>query len=165
VGQDFDGHRAIGTHNGAPFYGPVVTSLTTKGPTTPKQFLSFGNFPFTGTIDYKRKIDVGPVVAQQIRATNAVVVVHGIDYNKNTIYDNVLDRSDLSRRFTNESTAPALCGTLKPEAGANQSASAASTTTYSASLVDAPDNPAWRLPEQDSWQFLCHLGGAVSTTT
>ncbi len=166
VAQDYDGHLAIGTHNGAPFYGPVVTSLTIKGSTSKNQLLNFADFPFTGTINYKRKIDVGPVVAAEIQADNAVVVVHGIDYNKNNIYDNVLDRSDLSRRYTNESTAPALCGSLvAKQASGDQKTAAARSTTYSATLVvDGPQNPAWRQPSEDSWQFLCHLGGAVATT-
>ena len=41
-----------------------------------------------------------------------MIIVHGVDYNDNGIYDNVLDRSDLKRSLPGESTAPALCGTL-----------------------------------------------------
>ncbi len=164
VAQDYAGHLAIGTHNGAPFYGPVVTSLTTKGSTSKSQLLNFADFPFSGTIDYKRKIDVGPVVAAEIRADNAVVVIHGIDYNNNNIYDNVLDRSDLSRRFTNESTAPALCGTLvAKKSSADQKTASRGATTYSASLIDAPENPAWEVRAPDSPLFLCHLGGGAAS--
>ncbi len=162
--QRYDGHLAIGTHNGAPFYGPVVTSLTTKGSTSKNQLLNFADFPFTGTIDYKRKIDVGPVVAAEIRADNAVVVVHGIDYNGNNIYDNVLDRSDLNRRFTNESTAPAVCGSLVAKKSGDQTTAAVRSETYTASLVDAPENPAWQPIGDDPRQFLCHLGGVTTTT-
>jgi hypothetical protein len=162
--QKYDGHLAIGVHNGAPFYGPVVTSLTTKGSTSKNQLLNFADFPFTGTIDYKRKIDVGPVVAAEIRADNAVVVVHGIDYNGNNIYDNVLDRSDLNRRFTNESTAPAVCGSLVAKKSGDQTTAVVRSETYSASLVDAPENPAWQPTGDDPRQFLCHLGGGTTTT-
>ncbi len=53
---------------------------------------------------------VTPIVASYLRKNNAVVVVHGIDYNKNGVYDGVLERSDIDRSLTGESTAPALCG-------------------------------------------------------
>ena len=66
-------------------------------------------------IRYTRRIDVGKVVAATIRHDNAVVVVHGIDYNGNGIYDySALDRSDLKRSLPGEMTAPALCGPLVP---------------------------------------------------
>ena len=41
-----------------------------------------------------------------------MIVVHGIDYNANGIYDNVLDRSELNSALPGEATAPALCGPL-----------------------------------------------------
>ncbi len=58
--------------------------------------------------------------------------MHGIDYNGNGIYDNVLDRSELDNALPGEATAPALCGPIA-------SARTASTTTgtrgvYAASL-------------------------------
>jgi hypothetical protein len=42
-----------------------------------------------------------------------VLVVHGIDYNHNGLYDGTLDRSDLNRSIPGEATAPGLCGPLK----------------------------------------------------
>ena len=50
--------------------------------------------------------------ANAIRNGNAVVVIHGIDYNHNGVYDNVLDRSDVDNSVPQEQTAPALCGTV-----------------------------------------------------
>ncbi len=41
-----------------------------------------------------------------------MIVVHGIDYNGNGVYDNVLDRSELNNALPGEATAPALCGPL-----------------------------------------------------
>ena len=55
---------------------------------------------------------VPKAAAKAIRNGNAVVVVHGIDYNHNGKYDNVLNRSELDGAFPQEATAPALCGTL-----------------------------------------------------
>ena len=59
-------------------------------------------------------------------------MVHGIDYNGNGIYDNVLDRSELNNALPGEATAPALCG---PVSGAQTAAtSAGSGSVYTASL-------------------------------
>jgi serine/threonine protein kinase len=107
-----NGHRTIATLDGGPFYGSPVAALTLRGDTSSKSILAFNRFPKTGTIRYTRKIRVGPVVASYIREDNAVVIVHGIDYNHNGIYDGTLDRSDLNRSLPGESTAPALCGPL-----------------------------------------------------
>jgi Protein kinase domain len=176
VGKKYNGHLAIGAKAGGPFYGPVVTSLTTSGSTSKSKFLDFGAFPSTGLINYKRTIRLNPVVAASVRNDNAVIVVHGIDYNGNSVYDNVLDRSDEDRSFTNESTAPALCGSLvakKSGSGDNKSASAGPTTYY-ASLVNAPDNPGWRVPaaeqaqpsqQQHSAGWICPLHEAPGQLT
>jgi protein kinase-like protein len=108
-----NGHRSIATLAGVPFYGKPVTSLTLRGDTSSKSILAFNRFPKTGEIRYSRKIKVGPVVASYIRENNAVLVVHGIDYNHNGLYDGTLDRSDLNRSIPGEATAPGLCGPLK----------------------------------------------------
>jgi hypothetical protein len=108
-----NGHLAISTTDGIHFYGPPVTSLTTSGDTSPKSIVDFSRYPTTGAITYTRQITIPAPVAQFIRAGNAVIVVHGIDYNGNGIYDNVLDRSELNPALPGEATAPALCGTLQ----------------------------------------------------
>ncbi len=107
-----NGHLSISTSNGIRFYGPPEVALTTSGDTSRKSIIDFSRFPTAGDIRYKRTITLPAGIAGAIRAGNAVIIVHGIDYNGNGIYDNVLDRSDLKRSLPGESTAPALCGTL-----------------------------------------------------
>jgi hypothetical protein len=107
-----NGNRTISTTDGIRYYGYTAVSLTQYGDTSPRSIIDFTRYPTTGTISYQRTIAISPKVASEIRRNNAVVVIHGIDYNGNGIYDNVLDRSDLSNALTGESTAPALCGTL-----------------------------------------------------
>jgi hypothetical protein len=124
-----NGHRSIATLAGVPFYGKPVTSLTLRGDTSSKSILAFNRFPKTGEIRYSRKIKVGPVVASYIRENNAVLVVHGIDYNHNGLYDGTLDRSDLNRSIPGEATAPGLCGPLKGAAA--KKAAAKSKTSKS----------------------------------
>ena len=108
-----NGHLAISTLDGVPFYGPPVTALTTTGDTSAKSILAFTRFPSGSDIHYtRRQIKVSSVVAANIRKDDAVVIVHGIDYDHDGTYGNVLDRSDLNRKLPGEITAPALCGKL-----------------------------------------------------
>ena len=71
---------------------------------------------------------------------NAVIIVHGIDYNDNGLYDGVLDRSELNRRLPGESTAPALCGPLLAAGDGT-----AQAHRYVASLAKPADVLACRL--------------------
>ena len=132
-----NGNTSISTTDGIMFYGDAVVSLTTIGDTSPRSIIDFTRYPTVGNIQYKRTIRVSPKVAAEIRRDNAVVVVHGIDYNGNGVYDNVLDRSDLSNSLPGESTAPALCGTLvgaKPTAKAASAGASAGAPVYTASM-------------------------------
>jgi hypothetical protein len=108
-----NGHRSIATHAGVPFYGGAVEALTTRGDTSvPRSIVAFNRYPTGSDVKYRRTITITPIVASYIKKNNAVLVVHGIDYNHNGVYDGVLERSDLDRSLTGESTAPALCGRL-----------------------------------------------------
>ncbi|MDX6701492.1 MAG: hypothetical protein QOF26_1718, partial [Baekduia sp.] len=89
------------------------------------------------------------IVASYIRKNNAVLVIHGIDYNHNGVYDGVLERSDLDRSLTGESTAPALCGPLvaaKQAGGGKKQAQIDSgggaQGVYTATLIPQPSAPA-----------------------
>ena len=107
-----NGHEAISTTDGIRFYGPPQVALTAAGDTSKKSIVDFPRYPTVGNIRYTRKFTVPSGVAGAIRAGNAAVIVHGIDYNHNGIYDNVLDRSELNPGLPGEATAPALCGPL-----------------------------------------------------
>lgn len=107
-----NGHLSISTTDGIDYYGPPVVALTTRGDTSPSSILVFARFPTGGTIRYSRTIDLPPEVAQRIRENNAVVVVHGTDYDHSGIYSGVLERSELNKAYPATATDPALCGTL-----------------------------------------------------
>lgn len=174
-----NGHLAISTGNGIKYYGPPLVSLTLRGDTSARSNLAFPRYPSTGAITYERVVKVPSVVAKLIRANNAVVVIHGIDYDHSGTYDEVLGPSDLASQFTGDSTAPALCGHLvsgqtgasaqssdhkipggqpSPEPIANVQSS--QPTVYSASLSRV------NLAESDEAEFalLCHLAGLVPGT-
>jgi hypothetical protein len=162
-----NGHLSIATGAGVPYYGTAVEALTTRGDTTPaKSLVAFDRYPTTADVRYRRTIKVTPIVASYIRKNNAVLVVHGIDYNHNGVYDGVLERSDLNRSLTGESTAPALCGPLVAEkkAGgkgrkktAQSRAGQAGTRVYTVALAVQPAAPP------DPVALLCRLLPAKET--
>jgi hypothetical protein len=138
--HDHNGHETIATTDGIPFYGPPVVAVTTRGDTSLNSILAFRRFPNTGDIRYKRSFPVSSKVARLIRRDNAVIVIHGIDYNHNGVYDGVLDRSELDRTLPGESTAPGLCGPLVRSASTK--AHASTKDVYVASLA-VQSNGAW----------------------
>ena len=107
-----NGHRAMSTTDGLADYGPIGTSLTTRGDTSPASALAITRFPQVGTYTYVRTIKLSDAVAHAVRTNNAVIVVHGIDYNHNNKYDSVLGVSDLTNTLPMEATSPAICGPL-----------------------------------------------------
>ena len=116
VGQDdANGDFRIETLEGAPAYGPVRVSFTTRGDTSADSLLAVDRFPTApkGHIHYERDIHTGGKVAEGIRDGEAVVVVHGVDYNGNGKYDfNSAGKSDLDPALPAEATDPAACGVL-----------------------------------------------------
>ena len=160
--RSHNGHLAISTTDGIKFYGPPQVSLTSSGDTSPKSIVDFARYPTVGAIKYTRDITVPPGIAAAIRAGNAVIVVHGIDYNDNGIYDDGLDRSELNHNLPGEATAPALCGPLVPTQTADIGTTGRSGgPVYSVSLHRA------QLPVATAgsgYVLLCHLLGIDPTT-
>ena len=127
-----NGHLAIDTNDGINYYGPPVQSLTTSGDTSVASILVFPRYPTGGSIRYSRTITLPPKVVNFIRENDAVIVVHGIDYDGSGIYSGVLDRSDLDKALPATATAPALCGRL---VGAQEVASQGAPAFYTAALA------------------------------
>jgi predicted Ser/Thr protein kinase len=117
----YNGHLAISTTDGLKYYGPMAAALTLSGDTTMNSMLAFSRYPATGNIHYQRTITVTTAAANAIRNGNAVVVVHGIDYDHSGHYDMVLNRSELDSAVSQDATAPALCGTLLNPASVGES--------------------------------------------
>jgi Cu/Zn superoxide dismutase len=117
MAADTNGDRIVSTTEGHHAYGHIVVSLTTRGDTSPASGLAVDRFPATSTVKYERTVTVSAGVAQQIRKNNAVIVVHGIDRNRNGAYDFSVGKSDLDPKLPLEATSPALCGALKVQNG------------------------------------------------
>jgi hypothetical protein len=148
-----NGHRAISTKDGGPYYGHPRVSLTTSGASGPGSILAFSRYPGVGNIRYTRRIKLSPAAARYIRRNNAVVVIHGIDYNENGLYDGVLDRSELNPDVQGETTAPGLCGPIR---GGRSTASAPGGEVFTASLTPSAVAPAAPI------RLLCHLSRPAS---
>lgn len=105
----------INTTDGAPAYGPIVVSLTKTGDTSPASGLAVERFDSAagGKISYERgSIKVSQTVADAVSAGQGVVVIHGVDHDKDGKYSGST-KSDLDPKLPTEATDPALCGALK----------------------------------------------------
>lgn len=128
--DDTNDDGVINTVEGVPAYGPIVVSLTTTGDTTPGSALAVDRFPvssdgsfsyFRTDIRFTRVSGTGysggggtaKQIADSVRAGEGVVVVHGVDYNGNGIYDfEGRGASELDPSLPAEATDPAVCGLL-----------------------------------------------------
>lgn len=141
--DDTNGDGNINTTEGAPAYGDVVVSLTKTGDTSPDSVLAVDRFDTApgGKISYERgSIQVNDEVAQAVADGEAVVVIHGVDYNDNGKYDGKT-KSDLDPKLPTEATDPAICGVLaisqmgSTPAGGIETGSGSTTGTESEGLI------------------------------
>jgi hypothetical protein len=115
VADDTNGDIRLTTLEGAPAYGPVRVSLTTRGDTSAESVLAVDRFPTAarGKVNYARSTTTSKAVARGIRNGKAIVVIHGVDYNHNGKYDfDSAGKSDLNPDLPAEATDPATCGVL-----------------------------------------------------
>lgn len=117
VADDTNRDKRLNVAEGVPAYGPIAKSLTTKGDTSPASGLAVDRFPTAprGSVHYDRNITFGDkAVRKAIRRGEGVVVIHGVDYNNNGMYDfEGAGASELDPTLPAEATDPALCGVLK----------------------------------------------------
>lgn len=108
----------LNTTDGRPAYGPIKTSLTTEGDTSADSGLAVDRFPVASNdsvVTYQRTFEVPEDVAASVKAGDAVIVQHGVDYNGNGEYDfDGGGESELDPSLPTEATDPANCGTLDP---------------------------------------------------
>ena len=115
VSADDNGDFRLTTAEGLPAYGPIKVSLTTRGATGAGSGLAVTRFPTApdGKVHYDRQTRTKKAVARAIRNGEAVVVLHGVDYNANGEYDfKSAGKSELDPNLPAEATDPAACGVL-----------------------------------------------------
>ncbi len=117
--NDMDGDNLVNTTEGDPSYGPILTSFTTEGDTSPDSGLAVDRFPVAnedGTVSYGRTFGVPSDVAQ--RLGEFAIVQHGVDLNGNGVYDEeAAGPSELDPSLPQEATIPANCGRILPVSG------------------------------------------------
>jgi serine/threonine protein kinase len=150
-------HLAISTTDGINYYGPPVQALTTHGDTSVASILTFPRFLSGGNLHYTRTIVLPDSVAAAIRADDAVIVVHGTDYDGTGIYSGVLDASELSKSAPATATAPALCGRLVGVQNADAPGAGSGVgVRYSASLAENTT------VDSLAGVFICHVGASTA---
>jgi hypothetical protein len=116
MARDANNDGRLSTVEGVPSYGPVAISLTTSGDTSPESVLAvdrYDNAP-QGAIGYHRlRIPASPALVKALRNGHGVIVIHGVDYNGNGVYDGEAGQSELNAALPREATDPAACGVLK----------------------------------------------------
>ena len=117
--NDQNGDNLINTTEGEPSYGPILTSFTTEGDTSPESGLAVDRFPVAdenGNLTYGRTFGVPTNVAD--RLGEFAIVQHGVDLNGNGVYDEeAAGPSDLDPSLPQEATIPANCGVIEPVSG------------------------------------------------
>jgi hypothetical protein len=108
--QDTNSDGIISTTEGLPNYGPIGTSLTTMGDSSPAAGTVLTAAPTGATFDYSRTITLDAKTKASVMAGKAVIVVHGLDPAKTGKAG--LAKSDLVPALPLAATSPALCGIL-----------------------------------------------------
>jgi len=108
---DKNADQVVSTTEGAPFYGPIGTTLSTSGDTSPKAGTTLTVAPSGASFDYSRTITLDAKTLASLTAGKAVIVVHGLD--PATLSKKAQgEKSDLVPALPLAATSPALCGTL-----------------------------------------------------
>ncbi|WP_258803208.1 CHRD domain-containing protein [Pseudarthrobacter sp. NS4] len=108
---DKDGDGVINTTEGDPAYGPILTTLSTSGDTSPAAGtdLKLAGQGAAYTVD--RTFELNAETKASLEAGTAVVVVHGLDPATLSPAAQAA-KSDIVPSLPLAATSPALCGTL-----------------------------------------------------
>ncbi len=108
---DKNGDGIVDTVEGQPAYGPIGTTLSTKGDTSAKAGTDIKIAPGGGSTTYNRTIKLDSATLNSVKSGKGVVVVHGLD--PATLSKKAQgEKSNLVPSLPLAATSPALCGTL-----------------------------------------------------
>ncbi|WP_211882143.1 CHRD domain-containing protein [Pseudarthrobacter albicanus] len=111
MSADTDKDGVISTTEGAPSYGPIGTTLSTSGDTSPAAGTDLTLAGMGASYTYQRTFALDAKTSASLKAGTAVVVVHGLD--PATLSEAAQKApSDLVPSLPLAATSPALCGTL-----------------------------------------------------
>lgn len=125
---DKNNDGVVSTPEGAPAYGGIAATLTKTGDTSPGSALDIKRaFGMGGSFSYHRTFTIDAATVAQIKADNAVIVVHGLDPATLSAKAQKEDSSPLTKALPLAATAPALCGALNPTQMSGMPSGAAAT--------------------------------------
>jgi hypothetical protein len=101
----------ISTTEGAPSYGPILTTLSVTGGTTPASGTNIKIAPSGASYSYNRTITLDEATLAAIHGHTAVIVVHGLD-PATAAPAAATKKSELVPSLPLAATSPALCGVL-----------------------------------------------------
>ena len=108
---DKNGDGVVSTTEGAPSYGGIGTTLSTKGDTSPAAGTNIKIAPAGPSTNYHRTIRLDSKTLASLKDDSAVFVVHGLD--PATLSKKAQgEKSDLVPSLPLAATSPALCGAL-----------------------------------------------------
>ena len=111
TGLDKNKDGVISTTEGAPAYGPIVTTLHKTGDTSPAAGTNIKTAPSGASYSYSRTIKLSAASVAALKGGTAVIVVHGLD--PATLSKKAqAAKSDLVPSLPLAATSPALCGKL-----------------------------------------------------
>ncbi len=111
MSADKNGDGVVSTTEGAPAYGGIGTTLSTKGDTSPKAGTDIKIAPGGGSTSYSRTIRLSSATVSSLKNGTGVVVVHGLDPATLSAKAQK-EKSDLVPSLPLAATSPALCGVL-----------------------------------------------------
>lgn len=108
---DENGDGIVDTVEGQPSYGPIGTTLSVSGDTSPAAGTNIQIAPGGSSVDYNRTITLSEDTLDELAAGTGVIVVHGLD--PATLSDEAANaKSNLVPELPLAATSPALCGAL-----------------------------------------------------
>jgi hypothetical protein len=116
---DKDGDGVVNTTEGEPSYGPIGTTLSTSGDTSPAAGTNLEVALAGASANYSRTFELNADTMASVQDGTAVIVVHGLD--PATLSQEAQEApSDLVPSLPLAATSPALCGplTAMPAGGA-----------------------------------------------
>lgn len=130
---DKNGDGVISTTEGAPQYGPIGTTLSESGDTSPAAGTNLKVAPTGASTNYSRTITLDAKTLNSVKNGKAVIVVHGLD--PATLSKKAQgEKSDLVPALPLAATSPALCGALSAMPSGGPATGAGSTGGGSADL-------------------------------
>ncbi|MGI8761695.1 MAG: hypothetical protein ACR2LF_10475 [Jatrophihabitantaceae bacterium] len=108
---DKNGDGVVSTTEGQPAYGPILTTLSTTGDTSPKAATTLTVAPSGASTHYQRTITLDSSTMSALTSGKAVVVVHGLDPSTLSAKAQA-EKSDIVPALPLAATSPALCGVL-----------------------------------------------------